>query len=386
MYPNLYYLFQDLFGLEIPFLQVFQSFGFMVAVSFVLANITMVMELKRHEKAGLLGPKKVRISAETQKKQRDGDFYSAIVIGFLLGYKILGVFSNPAAYRDVQSYFLSTQGNLIFGILAAAALGGYRYWKNSKLPAITGDKVEDVHPYQHMGNITIMAALFGLLGAKLFHNLENWGDFVKDPIGQMISFSGLTFYGGLIFGAATVLYLGRKQGIPYKMMLDAGGPALMLAYGVGRIGCHISGDGDWGINNLASKPDWLSWAPDWMWSYTYPNNVINQGILIEGCEGNYCYELGMPVYPTPFYEFVVCVALFFLLWGLRKRIKIPGVLFSIYLMLNGAERFLIEKIRVNNKMDFMGMQLTQAEIISFSLILLGLLSLLYFYKDKPKTT
>ncbi len=384
MYPNLYYLFQDLFGLEIPFFQVFQSFGFMVAISFVLANITMVMELKRHEKAGLLASKKVRISAETQKKQREGDLYSAIVIGFLLGFKILGVFTNSSAYADVQSYFLSAQGNLIFGILGAAALGGYRYWKNSKLPAIEGDKVEDVHPYQHMGNITIMGALFGLLGAKLFHNLENWGEFVKDPIGQMISFSGLTFYGGLLFGAATVLYLRRKHGIPYKMMLDAGGPALMLAYGVGRIGCHISGDGDWGINNLASKPGWLSWAPDWIWSYTYPHNVINQGVLMENCEGNYCYELGVPVYPTPFYEFVICVALFFLLWGLRKRIQIPGILFSIYLMLNGAERFLIEKIRVNNKMDFLGMELTQAEIISFSLILLGLLSLLYFYKDKPK--
>ncbi|TNE81506.1 MAG: diacylglyceryl transferase [Bacteroidetes bacterium] len=384
MYPNLYYLFQDLFGLEIPFLQLFQSFGFMVAISFVLANITMVMELKRHEKSGLLQSKKVRISPETQKKQREGDFYSAIVVGFLLGFKIIGVFSFPDAFSDVQSYFLSAQGNIITGVLAAAALGGYRYWKNKQLPAIDGDKVEEVHPYQHMGNITIMAALFGLLGAKLFHNLENWNDFIADPIGQLISFSGLTFYGGLIFGAVTVLYLGRKHSIPYKMMLDAGGPALMLAYGVGRIGCHISGDGDWGINNLADKPGWLSWAPDWMWSYNYPHNVINQGVLMENCQGNYCYQLGVPVYPTPFYEAIICVTLFFVLWSLRKRIKIPGILFSIYLMLNGAERFLIEKIRVNNKMDFLGMELTQAEIISFSLILLGLVSLLYFYKDKPK--
>lgn len=384
MYPNLYYLFQDIFGLEIPALQLFQSFGFMVAISFVLANLTFVMELKRQEKLKRIHAVQVRVTVESQKKRRNSDFYSALVIGFILGFKGLGIITHPEAFDDVQAYLLSLNGDFLLGLLGMAVLGGLRYWSNSRLPEIKEDKIETVHPYQHMGNITVAAAISGLIGAKLFHNLENWQHFIENPIQELISFSGLTFYGGLIFGAATVIYMGIKRGIPWKLMLDTGGPALMLAYGVGRIGCHISGDGDWGIVNLADKPSWLSWAPDWLWKYDYPHNVINEGVQMAGCSGKYCMHLEQAVYPTPFYEFVVCVGLFFLLWGLRKRISIPGILFSIYLILNGAERFLIEKIRVNNKMDFLGMELTQAEIISFSLILLGMLSMLYFYKTKPK--
>ena len=87
------------------------------------------------------------------------------------------------------------------------------------------------------------------------------------------------------------------------------------------------------------------------------------------------------VFPTPIYEFLMCLAIFALFWGIRKQLtKFPGMLFGIFLIFNGLERFLIEKIRVNTKLDFLGMQLTQAEIISFSLILAGILltSFIYF--------
>src|SRR5690606_24701880 len=134
--------------------------------------------------------------------------------------------------------------------------------------------------------------------------------------------------GGLIFGAVTVLYLAAKNGIHWKQMLDIGAPAMMLAYGVGRIGCQVSGDGDWGIVNTAPKPSWLSWAPDWLWAYRYPHNVNNVGERIPGCIGEYCMQLEQPVFPTPIYEAVVCILLFFLLWRLRTRIKVPGVLFG----------------------------------------------------------
>ena len=145
----------------------------------------------------------------------------------------------------------------------------------------------------------------------------------------------------------------------------------MLAYGLGRIGCQVSGDGDWGIVNTSPKP--FSWLPDWMWTYTYPHNVNEAGVKMAGCtEAKYCYELPQGVYPTPLYEIVICLGLFALLWILRKKLKTPGTLFALYLMLNGLERFLIEKIRVNTRLNIFGFQPTQAEVISTLLFLSGL--------------
>jgi phosphatidylglycerol:prolipoprotein diacylglycerol transferase len=97
-----------------------------------------------------------------------------------------------------------------------------------------------------MGSILLWAAVFGFAGAKLFNALENWGDFMKDPVGMLVGFSGLTFYGGLICGGAAVLYIANKNGVKPLDMLDIGGPGMMLAYALGRVGCQMSGDGDWG--------------------------------------------------------------------------------------------------------------------------------------------
>lgn len=156
-------------------------------------------------------------------------------------------------------------------------------------------------------------------------------------------------------------------------MLDIGGPGMMLAYGVGRIGCQMAGDGDWGIDNLAPKPHWLSWAPDWMWAFKFPHNVNNEGDQIADCVGKFCRELHNPVFPTSFYESVVCILLFFFLWGIRKRIKTPGVMFGIYMILAGVERFFIELIRVNTKYNVGGLQFTQAELISLCLVIGGVI-------------
>src|SRR5690606_5992747 len=156
--------------------------------------------------------------------------------------------------------------------------------------------------HQILGNLLLWAAIWGFIGAKVFHNLEYWDEFMQDPIEGLFSFSGLTFYGGLICGGAAVIYQAQKYGIKWIHMLDVGAPGLMLAYAIGRLGCHLSADGDWGIVNLSPKPGWLSWAPDWLWSFKYPHNVINEGVPIPGCVGNFCQELPNPVYPTALYE------------------------------------------------------------------------------------
>jgi prolipoprotein diacylglyceryltransferase len=87
--------------------------------------------------------------------------------------------------------------------------------------------------------------------------------------------------------------------------------------------------------------------------------------------GKYCNQLPIPVFPTPFYETIVCLVLFSVIWLLRKKLKVPGTLFAVYLAVNGLERFFIEKIRVNNRMNFLGFHPTQAEVISTLLFIGG---------------
>ena len=103
-----------------------------------------------------------------------------------------------------------------------------------------------------------------------------------------------------------------------------------------------------------------------------------------GCTGNHCYVLQNPVYPTPFYESVAAILLFGVLWSIRKKIKLPGVLFGVYLIMNGVERFFIEKIRVNALYDIFGMEITQAEIIAPLLLIIGLAGIFFLRKNKGK--
>jgi phosphatidylglycerol:prolipoprotein diacylglycerol transferase len=194
---------------------------------------------------------------------------------------------------------------------------------------------------------------------------------------------GLTYYGGLVFGALTYFYIGRKHGMKLATLADIGSPAMMLAYGIGRIGCHLSGDGDWGTVNLKPKPSWLNWLPDWMWSFRFPHNVIDAGIPMKGCYGNYCNELVYGVYPTSFYEAVACIGLFGFMWAIRRRITTPGLMFYLFLILNGGERILVEMIRINPRYNLFNIQFTQAELICAIFLAGGMLGMAtVFYRKK----
>jgi len=241
----------------------------------------------------------------------------------------------------------------------------------------------DVWPHQLVSNIVFIAMLAGIIGARIFSILEYPDDFINDPWGTIFSASGLTFYGGLIVGSVAVLIYLRKSKILIVPFIDAVAPALILAYGIGRIGCQLAGDGDWGIVNMYPKPGLLSFLPDWLWAYDYPHNVVNEGINIVGCTSQYCHVLPSPVFPTPLYEVLMSALIFFFLWAIRKKIKVPGVLFSIYLIASAIERFLIEKIRVDSEYQFGSFSIKQAEIISFMLFLIGTI-LLFVFINKYK--
>ncbi|MFN4123638.1 MAG: prolipoprotein diacylglyceryl transferase [Flavobacteriales bacterium] len=377
MYPTISEFLKS-FGINLPL--PIQTFGFFVALAFLFAAYTLGLELKRKTNEGLLIPQKKKVIEN--KPITWYDYAINAGIGFLLGFKLVFAFLNYSYFAsNPQEVILSGMGSIPGGIGLAAILVYLKYREAQQLKGKTPkEKWVEVQPYELVSNITLIAALFGLLGAKVFHNLENIDEFFQDPIDALLSFSGLTFYGGLIVAAVAVIRYGKKNGIPPLHIADAAAPGLMLAYGIGRIGCHASGDGDWGIVNSHPKPDFLGFLPDWMWSFKYPHNVNQDGVPIPGCEGRYCFELPEAVWPTPFYEAIMGITLFFILWSIRKRIHIPGLLFSIYLLINGMERFFIEKIRVNTEYNIFGMGITQAEIISMSLILIGVAGIIYLIR------
>lgn len=383
MYPNFYHLVKDLLGIELEGLIFVNTFGFFVALSFLLANYTMGLELKRKEGLGLI--KGMKGKKWVGKLPSMTDYVGNAALGFIFGWKFLYLFTNGKEFfDDPQSHILSMDGSILYGLLAAAIAVGIKYYEGittkKKHPEPELKEVT-IRPHQRMGTMTLVAAVAGLLGAKIFDHMEHWDEFIQNPLAAFLDpFSGLTFYGGLICGGAAVLWYAKKVNINWKHMLDVGGPAMMLAYAVGRIGCHMSGDGDWGIVNLRPKPGFL---PDWLWAYTYPNNVagICDPIAHTGCGPGAIPELISPVWPTPIYETIMGLGLFAILWYLRKRISVPGVLFSIYLFFAGFERFWIEKIRVNAVYKIAGMDITQAEIISTVLMLAGVILFFWFRKQ-----
>lgn len=385
MYPRLSDLLYDLLGINIPLPA--QTYGFFVALAFITGSVILFFELKRKEQNGTLTPIKQQI--ERGKPPKIMDVLLSVIGGFVIGYKLVAaVFNYDSFVENPQDFLLSTDGHLFGGIAFAGLFAYLKYMEAQKAKKEKpGIETKTIHPKDISGNILVVASVFGILGAKLFHILENIPELMKDPAGIIFSFSGLTFFGGMICGSIAVLIYARRYNIGVFHLVDSGAPALALAYGVGRIGCQLSGDGCWGVPNTAPKPDWMGFLPDWMWSFKFPHNVINSGVRIPDCGGSHCMMLSEGVFPTSFYETVMMTTIFLILWSVRKRINTQGMLFSLFLLLIGIERFFIEKIRVNNTFDFLGMKITQAEVISTVLIILGItgMILLYKYKNSIKT-
>ena len=231
-----------------------------------------------------------------------------------------------------------------------------------------------------MDRLLLACGIAGFAGAILFAKLDDTRGLGAHPLRWLLSYNGLTYFGALIGGALTYLYITHRRGISLAVAADIGSPGMMLAYGLGRIGCQLSGDGDWGVVNTHVRPEWLGWLPDWAWAYRYPHNVMHRGIYIPGCVDTYCTQLALPVYPTSLYESVVCLLLFGLLWFLRRRITRPGVLFAVYALLTGLERLWVESIRINPIYTLFGWRLTQAQWIALLAIGIGVTVLIRSFR------
>lgn len=389
MYPNLRYTIYDLLGLDIPALGLVQTYGFLLALAFLSSGWALTADLKRREKAGLLSG--IEEEVKVGQPLSPVDILSNALLGFLLGFKGIYAAVHPNLFlgADAKDYLLSLQHGYWIGGILVAALAVWFKFREKKKEKAEHPTPTTIHrlvmPHERVGDIVIIAAISGILGSKLLYMTENTYTSMDAALNDLFSGSGLSVYGGLIAGFFAVSFYIYKKQIPFLQMIDAAAPAIFIAYGVGRLGCHFSGDGDWGDTNPYEKP--FAWLPDWLWGYRYPNNVINEGVPMEDCYypdtmGDFCHQLAEPAFVTPVYEFIMSVIIFLILWKLRHNIKAHGLLFFIFLIFNGLERFLIEIVRLNDDYQMAGLELSQAQYIAMVLFSIGVIGTIFMYRKQ----
>jgi len=200
-----------------------------------------------------------------------------------------------------------------------------------------------------------VAGLAGLVGARLYHVLERPRELIADPA-VLVSRFGFAWFGGFLGGFVALVFLARHFGIPVLEFMDLCSPAAAVGYAIGRIGCLLSGDGDYGV------PTTLPWG------MSFPNGVV---------------PTTQRVHPTPLYEFFIWLAIAAFLWQMGKKAvsgaRPKGEVFGGYLILTGVARFLIEFIRINPR-SFFGLSNAQAaslvSIVAGAILLRGIRSLL----------
>ncbi|MBL7997377.1 MAG: prolipoprotein diacylglyceryl transferase [Candidatus Kapabacteria bacterium] len=214
--------------------------------------------------------------------------------------------------------------------------------------------------------VTLIALGAGVSGSKLFHILENPSLFFRDPVGTVFSGDGLTFYGGLLMAIAGIAFYLHRKKIPFLLIADCVAPALILAYGIGRIGCQLAGDGDYGIPS------------DLPWAMGYPNGTVptlsslnpQLAALYQQMHPGVTVPYDIAVHPTPVYETLACFMMFGILAFLQRNVTRhkTGWLFGVYLCFAAVERFSVEFLRLNEL--YAG--LSQAQWISIGLLITGL--------------
>lgn len=225
----------------------------------------------------------------------------------------------------------------------------------------------------HFANqVTLLAAVFGIAGSKILSLIESWGDFIKDPVGMAFSPGGLTWYGGFVLAAVAILWAAHKKHFKFAKVADALASPLMLGYAVARLGCHFSGDGDYGM------PTKLPWGVDYSHGIVPPSIAFRTLPHIEATFPGGIVPDNTLLHPTPIYEFIAGLLIFYFLWKIRKKVRPDGKLFMIYLILAGAERLLVEFIRLNPRLLF---GLSEAQLISIPIIAIGIGGLIYLNKQ-----
>ena len=204
-----------------------------------------------------------------------------------------------------------------------------------------------------LASTMVFAAAFGgLAGARILFIIEEWSNFIRSPWDYIFTGAGFTWYGGFLGGVLAVSWVVRKNKIPWLKAADMAAPALAVGYGIGRLGCHFAGDGDWG--KVTNVP----------WGVAYTHAIIGWVDPSTGIP----YPPGVRVHPTPIYEFLEAAVIFGILWSLRKRQYATGTIFWLYLILAGVARFVVEFWRINPPF---ALGLSEAQWFSILMMIVG---------------
>jgi phosphatidylglycerol:prolipoprotein diacylglycerol transferase len=225
--------------------------------------------------------------------------------------------------------------------------------------------------------ITLLAVIFGIAGSKILFSHRRLAPFyIKSNPRSFFSW-WLTWYGGFFLATFAIWIYTKKKKVPFLKICDSAAPALMLGYGVARIGCHLAGDGDYGF------PTDLPWGAVYS-NGTYPPSLAFRDFpeIVQKYGINGVVPDTIRVHPTPIYEFILSVILFLIMWKLRKKNFFDGKMFMIYLIFYGSSRLMIEFIRLNPRILF---GLSEAQLISIILIMIGFIGLKFLPKFQKLT-
>jgi phosphatidylglycerol---prolipoprotein diacylglyceryl transferase len=225
------------------------------------------------------------------------------------------------------------------GFLAAGAVSGRRFRELGM-------------PVDWAYEMVFASLVGGVVGSRLGYVIQNWDEVSGDLLGNVVSGSGLVWQWGLVGGAVAVILWARWRGWLVGRMYDTAAISLALGYAIGRVGCQLSGDGDYGV------------ASDLPWAMAYPDGTV---------------PTTEEVHPTPIYETLAMGLAALVLWRLRDRFA-PGILFGLYLLFAGGERFLVEFVRRN---DSVVAGLTLAQLVSIALLALGT-AIIYARRNAPQ--
>lgn len=212
-------------------------------------------------------------------------------------------------------------------------------------------------------SVVFVGAIAGLIGARLLFIVEEWDSFTRAPLSILFSGAGFSWYGGFLAGAVAAAWIFKKDQIPLLRAGDLSAPALALGYGIGRIGCFLAGDATWG--KISDVP----------WAMAFPNALAGWVDPLTGLP----YPPGVRVHPTQLYELIQSLVVFAILWSLRKRPHPEGMIFSLYLVLAGAMRFIVEFWRVN---PIVAVGLTEYQWLSLLLMIVGMGLVCYQWKSE----
>ena len=226
---------------------------------------------------------------------------------------------------------------------------------------------------EYSSSIVIAAAVAGLIGSRIYAILDDLPTYLADPKSMIFSGSGFVFYGGMIGGLLGAYLVSRWYRIGLGVTMDMCGPALAIGQAIGRIGCQLSGDGDWGL------PSTVPWA------MSYPKAIVgwNSDTVLKLDEHYRLvsgYFPGVRVHPAPIYETILYVGVFTILWSMRKTSHPAGRIMYWYLLLGGAARFIVEFWRINPRVFYM---LSEAQLIAIGMMVIGAVALILTREKAP---